>query len=204
MTWTKLSDDFYDKESINELSHEAFRLHVYALVWCNKQLTDGRISVSRLRRLLPEADIGQAQKELVTAGMWAVLDDGQIQIDWSGQEKSEAVRKRQEGNARAQALWRERQERHAAGDHSVCTKTCPHRDKTGSKPLTEPMTTERTHAVTKDAPTRPFPTQGEGKGKQDAAAGRAGVVPLRIAECGHVLVDDRHCDRGCSPEAVSA
>lgn len=197
MTWTKLSDDFYDKESINELSHEAFRLHVYALVWCNKQLTDGVVSLSRLRRLLPEINTESAIAECVDAGLWANAADGKLQIDWSDQEPAEAVRRRQQRNADDQALYRERRELHASGDHSKCTKNCPQKS-------SQRVSKGLTHSVSDGAPSRPLPSQGEGKGKRAADDGRAVASTPTKGMCGHVLIDDRHCQRGCSPEAVAA
>lgn len=39
MTWTRLSDDFSDREAVALLSADAFRVHVEALIWCNRQIT---------------------------------------------------------------------------------------------------------------------------------------------------------------------
>jgi len=197
MTWTRLSDDFYDNDTINDLSHEALRLHVYALTWCNKQLTDGRLTRSRARRLLPEIDTDQVVSELVDSGLWSTAhspDD--FLIDWSGQETAEQVKRRQKRNAESQAAYRDRGDRHAAGDHSACTSRCPHvESKQSRKPLTKPLS--------KGAPSRPVLSLREEEGQGRAGGpGAASAVRAGIGRCGHEMVTDRHCAMGCEPEAA--
>lgn len=197
MTWTRLSDDFYDNDAINDLSHEAFRLHIYGLSWCNKQLTDGRITRSRARRLLPDIDTDQVVSELVLSGLWSASDSpDDLFLDWSGQETAEQVKRRQKRNAESQAAYRDRGDRHAAGDHSACTSRCPQvESKQSRKPLTEPLS--------KSAPSRPVLSlrEEEGQGRagrpEAASAGDAGT-----GKCGHKMITDRHCVMGCEPEVV--
>lgn len=77
MTWVKLDDHFPEHEKVCELSDRAFRLHVTALCYCGRNLTDGVISPRSLKVI--NAVLGWSSPrrwviELVAAGLW--LDDG--------------------------------------------------------------------------------------------------------------------------------
>lgn len=183
MTWTRISDDFYDDDAINELSDAAFRLHVYALVWSNKQLTDGLISKTRVRRLIPDGDIDKSLTELILTGLWADLGDDQFQIDWSQQEAAEDVRDRQEANARRNREYRKRKAAHADGDHSLCDpRHCP--------ALRKPKR-DAARDASRDNP-RPVPSQREGQGT------------TAVCPHGHPPVDDtKYCYLG-HPMEVAA
>jgi hypothetical protein len=65
MTWTKLGDEFGDE--CWTLSDAAFRLHVEALCWSNRMLTDGQLAKDDMRRW---AHHPQAAEELVDVGWW--------------------------------------------------------------------------------------------------------------------------------------
>jgi len=186
MTWTRLSDDFYDDDTINSLSHEAFRLHVYALVWCNKQLTDGRITIARARRLLPEVDVDTAIRDLILSGLWSEFEADAFQIDWARQEPSEDVLDRQAANARRNREYRKRKAAHADGDHSLCDpRYCKD---TGKR--------DASRGPSRDNP-RPVPSEGQGQGK--------GTRPTGVAACGHKALQDdtRYCVIGCLLEEVA-
>lgn len=167
MTWTRLSDDFADRPDILELSDAAFRLHVSAMVWSNRQLTNGLIP-SRVVRMLGEPDVAE---ELVRAGLWEPVDGGH-QLDWSDQESAETVRARQEANAKRNREYRERQRLHAVGDHSLCTRCSALRDASR---------TSSRDASRAPYPSRPDPTHREGRGGTregaEETAGFASAAP---------------------------
>lgn len=74
MTWVRLDDGFYDHPKIERVGPAAAWLHVCALCYCARHLTDGVIPVSKVTRL---ADVKQPLKlaeSLVEAGVW--LDEG--------------------------------------------------------------------------------------------------------------------------------
>ncbi len=184
MTWTRISDDFYDKDVINELGHESFRLHVYSIIWCNKQLTDGLISKKRLLRLLPGIDTDAAVTELILAGLWAEAGSDHLQIDWSEQESSAEVKERQAANAARNRDYRQRKAKHAEGDHSMCDpKHCPS--------LRRDVARDASRDTPRPVPSRP-PT-GDREGGAADRPERATASP-----CGHEMVDDRHCEMGCA------
>lgn len=45
-TWIKLQDDFFDHPKVIGLSPNATAIHLRAICWCSKHLTDGRIPLS--------------------------------------------------------------------------------------------------------------------------------------------------------------
>lgn len=81
----KFDDQFPIHRKVHGLTDAAFRLHVEAIFWCARNLTDGFIaqddlaSVSRYRR--PEGYV----TELVNRGAWDVVDGGwriHDYLDW--------------------------------------------------------------------------------------------------------------------------
>jgi len=89
-TWVKLPDKLPDEPAVAGLSDAAFRLHVTALCYCSRHLTDG---------LVPDAMIGRwgvrgaqrAANELVEAGLWAWKGDGDYTIpDYLDTQRSRA------------------------------------------------------------------------------------------------------------------
>lgn len=169
MTWARLSDDFTDRPEILALSLAAGWLHVEALVWCNKHLTDGHLPAAALGRLAGKVTDPQAAvTELVTAGVWEELSDG-WQLEWADQETAVRVKDRRQYRATVQANYRERGELHQRGDHSKCTEKCPQRrNETGH--VTGNASGHRTGQL---PPTRPDPSrpeEGTEKGHASLAA----------------------------------
>lgn len=75
MTWVKLDDGFSDHLKVDGLSDGAFRLHVSAMCYCARNLTDGAVERGRPLRLIPR--FKQAfVAELVDAGLWDAVDGG--------------------------------------------------------------------------------------------------------------------------------
>lgn len=120
MTWTRLSDDFFDRPHVLSLSRSARLLHVEALVWCNRALTDGRVPVAALHRLTDSPELDADLAELQAAELWKLDEDEVWLVDWTDQESAETVRKRQAVSAAKQQRYRDRVAKHAAGDDSLC------------------------------------------------------------------------------------
>ncbi|GAB3278367.1 hypothetical protein GCM10027449_18460 [Sinomonas notoginsengisoli] len=106
MTWTRLSDDFVDRPKVLGLSDAAFRTHVEALVWCNRQLTDGVLPAdpALLGRILSHPE---AIPELVAAGLW-VHAEGTYILDWVDQEQAADVMERRRKQRERQQRFRQR------------------------------------------------------------------------------------------------
>lgn len=185
MTWTRLSDDFADRPDILLIGDTAFRVHVTALIWCNRQLTDGHLPM-RAAHLVASGDITIID-ELIEAGTWERVEDG-YQIDWRDQEDSEKVRERRSYIAQRQARYRSRRDKHAAGDHSECD---PRFCSDGTGDVTRDVTrnkrrdsrTSVTHS--RPGPARPDRKGGTGTGTGDAADAASGApappAPSRAA-----------------------
>lgn len=75
MTWAKLDDTFADHPKIDPLSDAAFRLHVAAICYSARHLTDGHIPTERITRLVPRYQKRHVT-ELVTAGLWEPAEGG--------------------------------------------------------------------------------------------------------------------------------
>lgn len=68
MTWVKLDDSFPEHKKIVELSDRAFRIHVAAICYSARNLTDGHIPPSVVRTLTFAKKT--PLNELVKAGLW--------------------------------------------------------------------------------------------------------------------------------------
>lgn len=67
MTWAKLDESFPDHPKIAALSDRAFRLHVAAICYCSRVLSDGEIPKAMLPKLGATKTL---INELHTAGLW--------------------------------------------------------------------------------------------------------------------------------------
>lgn len=163
MTWTRLPDDFTDRPDVLRLSRSARLLHVEALVWCNRLLTNGVIRQTVLRRISDSDDLDADVAELAKAGLWTRLEDA-WQVDWSDQETKEAVDQRREDRNARQRRYNERQRRHANHDHSMCDpRHCP--------ALLNASRNASRNASDDAYPTRPVPSRPEGEGQGQGGEG---------------------------------
>lgn len=78
----KIYDEFLEDDTILELQDRSYRLHVSALIYCAKNLTDGEVNERGVKVL--QILLGfQARKqiaELVDAGLWVPADGGGFRI----------------------------------------------------------------------------------------------------------------------------
>lgn len=175
MTWTKLSDTFPEREDLLEVSRSARLLLVEAMVWCNRHLLDGRITDNALRRCTDAEDVDHLRDELVEAGaLLRTEDDRAWQMDWADQETAETIIGRREIRAETQRRYRERTEKHKAGEHSMCDPRYCRQAVTGNATghETDHGAVTRHHPdPTRPVPSRPVPKgQGQGQGDGPAAA----------------------------------
>lgn len=184
MTWTRLSDVFPDSPAVLEISDAAFRVHIHALIYCNKHLTDGALPKRAIRLLAPpHSEIDGIVTELVDVGLWVITVTGGYQLDWSDQESAESVRQRQKQRAETQSRYRDRKQRHAEGDHSRCDQRYCKRAVTGNATA---------HVTNHETPSRPVPSRPdrrEGAGAGDRGS-PSGPLPLRSAPSGEPSGDE--------------
>jgi len=186
MTWTRLGDDFNDRPDHLDCSRSARLLHVEALVYCNKHLTNGRIPFNALPRISDSEDIGADLKELADAGIWEATEDGKAWLlDWSDQEPADDVKARQRRQADKQKRYRRRKELHADGDHSECDPRFCKKAVTGN--ATRNATSNETGVVT---PSRPVPSRPLGRDRDrgagpDLPSGRPALPDREELRCSH-------------------
>jgi hypothetical protein len=113
----KFDDQFPIHRKVHGLTDAAFRLHVEAIFWCARNLTDGFIaqddlgSVSRFRR--PEGYVA----ELVRRGAWDIADGGWMihgYLEWQ-QPRSKVLQVREERRKAGAAGGRKSGENRRAG-----------------------------------------------------------------------------------------
>lgn len=68
MVWVKLDDRFTENRKVVELSDRAFRLHVTALCYASRELTDGAVSENAALRICDGTR--KAIADLIAAGLW--------------------------------------------------------------------------------------------------------------------------------------
>ena len=78
----KLDDTWCESESVLLAGPLAAHLHLCALSWCNRNLTDGRLPRGVLRRLADLDDPEIEAKRLVDARMWRETETGWEIVDY--------------------------------------------------------------------------------------------------------------------------
>lgn len=91
--------DMPDHPKVAGLSDAAFRLHVAAIAYCNKNLTDGLIDGDEVPRRVRRFKKG-ALAELVDKGMWRSINEGAAfeihdYLDWNDTRTEVEKRKEQ-------------------------------------------------------------------------------------------------------------
>lgn len=120
MSWTRLDDNYTDHAVWEDISYAAFTLHIAALVYCNRLLTDGHITRKQARRLplVDPDDVTDAIAELVARGVWLDHGDGALEIagflDWHGQRSAASVHAQRAKTTERQRKWVDR--KYGTGD----------------------------------------------------------------------------------------
>ena len=118
MSWANLDDGFADHPKVIDLPDAAFRLHVCAMCWCSRRLTDGLVRSRELRILgamlegCPDDEqLRELVKKLVKARLWESCEEGWRLHDWLKHnesaskvtERREAAKQRMAENRRKAA-----------------------------------------------------------------------------------------------------
>lgn len=127
MTYIKVEQAHTDDERWIEAGADAFAIHIAAIVYCDRQLLDGRISRAMAQRVslaVPPERTADAIKQLVVAGFWEEGDDGYLinRYDEHAFPADQIQRTRDRWKAD-----KDRRRQHNVGDHSLCKdpKFCP-------------------------------------------------------------------------------
>jgi 5-methylcytosine-specific restriction endonuclease McrA len=112
VTWLKISDEFLEDTTVLTLKDRAYRLHVSAMVYSSRNLTDGVVTEKQMKVI--QAILGYQVKrfveELIDAGLWRVRPDGAYAIKnfLKYNPKAADVKAQRERNAERQARYRSR------------------------------------------------------------------------------------------------
>jgi hypothetical protein len=199
VTWVKLSDTF--AENFEELGADALALHVAALCYCNRLLTDGAVPAGKIHRLFPIGDPDAAVKALVTAGHWCERADGYEIVNYlRDQEAASVVEERAETKRQYdREFQRDRQKANQVGMRvdqwraiqakaaglTINQWLAQQRDPS----LVRDSDEDRTNLVTPD-PSRPVPTRkgrerdmgpGSPEGSPDPVRGEKPKTPQRVS-----------------------
>jgi hypothetical protein len=106
VTWVRLDDTWCDSEAALQAGPMAAWLHVCALSWSNRGLTDGRLPASVVRRLADVPDPMAEAARLVEAGLWEQTDDGYVLVGYAETQPTADKVRRQRAEKRArQERW---------------------------------------------------------------------------------------------------
>lgn len=110
MSWVKLDDGFPDHPKIAPISDRAFRIHVRALCYCGRHLTDGFVP----KAIVDDITRGKQAvvNELLAAGLWHANGGSGYAIndflDYNPSKadvESERQKKRDAAKKAAEARW---------------------------------------------------------------------------------------------------
>lgn len=156
MPWVKIGDTFAEDPRLDQAGPLALALHVAALCWCSRNLTDGVIGKRTARRLLDLEDPSTVAAALVDAGVWADEGDAFRLVDYlTDQPSAEQVRTDREARTKRQRAWRESTRRRSTN--------------TSTDSTTDTSTDGAVDASVDPAPSRPGPTRPEGDGRDGDA-----------------------------------
>jgi hypothetical protein len=167
--WVRFDDQFSIHRKVTGLSDAAFRLHVSAIFWCARNLTDGVVPEEDLEVVCARVRTPQRfVAELLKRGAWHEIGtechsedcpahpdndatngvtDGWVIHDYlEFQYSKERVMREREGNAARQKKWRDQQKRKGNG------VTDP--DNASSNGVS--------HSVSNETPSRPVPSRSSG------------------------------------------
>ena len=110
MTWANFDDNFADHPKTLGLSDGAFRLHVSAILYCSRHLTDGFVPKVKAPRLTPNYKPSHL-RELLQKGLWqGAGDEYELHdyLEWNRSRESivsERARKSEAGRRGAKRRW---------------------------------------------------------------------------------------------------
>lgn len=196
MTWVILDDAFSDHPKIDGLSDGAFRLHVSAIVYCGRLLTDGYVSSERAPRLMPGYRKAYVA-ELERAELWDQADAGwQIHNYLHYQQSAEQVRAKTAARAAAGKTGgvRSGQSRRSKNEANASSKneanaSLPVRSKTEARGL-NPIPSHPKLQTSSSSPPLLATAPDE---EEDGPIGKAATIgarqrlAARVASCGPVV-----------------
>lgn len=163
MTWTKLPQELLDDVRLLDLDRSDRWLHVEALMFANRTLSDGVIDRRFLARFTDHDDPKAAAARLVAAGLWEELSVGWLIVDFAEDQLS---RKQVEALRKASYERQKRSRAHRSGDHALCRPSyCP------NAPMGEPSRRDIQRESRSTVPDRTGPTGKVREGRGEPGSG---------------------------------
>lgn len=107
MTWTLITDEWIDNLDNAELSPDAERFHVRALVTSNKARSNGLLNSRMIKRLSVGFDNpDDILAELVSKFGWQALPNGSYRVPWDDQDTADMVERRRAISRASSAKYR--------------------------------------------------------------------------------------------------
>jgi hypothetical protein len=110
--WVKLDDRFDEHPKLERAcclvdSLEPAWAFVAGLAYCNRNLTDGHIPLSAVRRLAWHVPVADVARALIAVGLWEAAEGGFQVHDYAVyQPSSEAIKTKRAADKKRQADWR--------------------------------------------------------------------------------------------------
>lgn len=112
MPWARLDDGFPENDKVENLTDRSFRLHVTAICYCARNLTDGFVSPKALKvcaLIAGNGRPGRNVQELIDSGLWEEFEDGWLINDYlEYNPTAEDVKEERRKNRERQALYKAR------------------------------------------------------------------------------------------------
>lgn len=169
--WVRTPEEWFEEPRIEDVGADAAMLHLSALAYCSRHLTNGHLPFRALRRLYPVADPDREVRALTEAELWEATQSGWFIVDWANHilAADEVAHRREQSRTSS-----ERYRRHKQGDHSMCDRCSAVRQRV-SDPVTD--------AVSDPPPTRSDPIRPEGEERRKerergGSASSGGSAPL--------------------------
>lgn len=136
MSWTKIDNDTLERSAIVAVPRYARLVHIEAVLWCGRQLSDGAIPRHMLGYLTHEPSAAEAVDELVKGGLWETTKTGWQIVGYVDEYTDAAtVMETRKQDAERQRRTRDRSKKHGNGDHSLCdSRWCKSKDSAATKP----------------------------------------------------------------------
>ena len=90
MSWVRIDDGFPEHQKVLEAGGDAAWLHVCALAWCNRNLTDGFIPANIVPRLSDRRTPMKHAANLQRVGLWDATEGGWVIHDYLEFQPSKA------------------------------------------------------------------------------------------------------------------
>jgi hypothetical protein len=104
--WVRFDDQFPIHRKVGGLSDAAFRLHVEAIFWCARNLTDGFVATEDVLAMATARRPLRLVPELVARGNWVEVDGGWQIHDYLEYQPSKAkVERERKQKAERQQRW---------------------------------------------------------------------------------------------------